>query len=114
MIPWAEFEPLFVPETQKQAEDMLMCLALGIHMALAILPDNEENSIGRASLYVGMLLALRFKMINFEALNDFLASKRQEAGKLTPEQRQELEKLWTQLQKGSGAQDSSRAPDSSI
>lgn len=111
MESWTNFEKLFLPESKKQAEVMLMFIVLCVRTALVHLPQNDENSMSRASLYVGLALALNYKMVGLDTLEDFLARCR-EPGKLTPEQQHELHEIWALLKEGIAAQDGSCAPDS--
>ena len=105
MMPWSDFEDLFLTKTKDQAQGMLVCLALGVRMALTALPRKEENEMARAYLYLGMAMALRSKLMGFETLNDFLDPNYPDFGQLTPERQQELQTLWEQFKERCGVQD---------
>ncbi len=110
MESWTNFEKLFLPESKKQAEVMMLFIALCVRTALVHLPQNEENSMSRTALYVGLAMALNYKMVGLDNLDDFL-TRSPEPGKLTPEQRHELHDIWALLKKELEAQDGSRASD---
>ena len=55
----AEFDLLFSDTvTEEQRKNMLLILAAAVSQALAVLPDTEENWLGRAVLSTGASLAL--------------------------------------------------------
>lgn len=105
MMSWPDFKDFFLAKTQDQAQGMLICLALGIRLALVALPDKKENEMACAYLYLGMAMALRAKLMGFETLNDFLAPNYPNFGQLTPERQQELETLWDQFKEEWGVED---------
>lgn len=113
MIRPGDFENLFTAETQEQAQGMLIYVVSGIRMALAELPDTEENSVARAYLYMGMSKALCGKVKQCKSLKEFLSVHDLKLENLTPEQWNNLQQMWSQLV-GDGIQNGNGRPKCAI